>query len=257
MFPEDDLVAIENSTPGTETLESSTQYFYNQGGAQQGPVTFERLKELAATGIIAGSDLVWYEGAAQWTPAHRLPGLEFISASDRTRSWFSRNKALSSVIAALLLIVVCVPIYYVIAESNSFVRELQEKKDRILAEIEAEKDRQLELELANKELEIKIREIEIFAAEDREAKRKHDEWVLEQEKNRRAQRESTDRIIAKQEELAALERAENRRNADLISDSNRDIAAAERERARASEATADAIDRNTDERRKLREEITR
>jgi GYF domain 2 len=53
----------------------SSQWHYSKDGSQHGPVTSQRLKELAASGELAPNDLVWKEGLADWRPAMSLKGL--------------------------------------------------------------------------------------------------------------------------------------------------------------------------------------
>src|SRR5690349_20840663 len=51
------------------------QWWYAHGGEQLGPVSPADLRQLAASGSLAPTDLVWREGMAQWAPASRVKGL--------------------------------------------------------------------------------------------------------------------------------------------------------------------------------------
>ena len=51
-------------------LRMAEQWYYSKGGQQHGPINAEGLKQLAATGQLQPSDLVWREGMAAW---RRLP----------------------------------------------------------------------------------------------------------------------------------------------------------------------------------------
>jgi len=53
----------------------ATQWFYARGGQQQGPVSFEELQQLAASGQVQGGDLVWSEGMSNWSPASSVANL--------------------------------------------------------------------------------------------------------------------------------------------------------------------------------------
>ncbi|MEN6496498.1 MAG: DUF4339 domain-containing protein [Thermoguttaceae bacterium] len=53
----------------------SQHWYYTQGGQRQGPVTSEKLKELAASGQLVPTDLAWKEGMAQWVEAQKVKGL--------------------------------------------------------------------------------------------------------------------------------------------------------------------------------------
>jgi hypothetical protein len=53
----------------------SQQWSYSKAGQRQGPVTTEKLKELAAQGQVAPTDLVWKEGMSQWVEARSIKGL--------------------------------------------------------------------------------------------------------------------------------------------------------------------------------------
>ena len=65
------------------------QWYYVKDGQRQGPVTVETLKELAASGQLVPSDLVWKEGMSQWAEAHKVKGLypaSDVSSSHQTSS---------------------------------------------------------------------------------------------------------------------------------------------------------------------------
>jgi hypothetical protein len=50
-------------------------WYYALNDQRQGPVAFEHLRQLAITGQITPTDLVWCEGMADWQPAHTIAGL--------------------------------------------------------------------------------------------------------------------------------------------------------------------------------------
>lgn len=50
-------------------------WYYAQNGERKGPVSFTRLKVMAAGGWLAPDDLVWRQGAADWMPARDTDGL--------------------------------------------------------------------------------------------------------------------------------------------------------------------------------------
>jgi hypothetical protein len=51
------------------------QWYYAHQGQQSGPVSTEQLRQIAASGQIQPSDMVWTEGMAAWSPAHTVEGL--------------------------------------------------------------------------------------------------------------------------------------------------------------------------------------
>jgi hypothetical protein len=51
------------------------EWFYTQHGQQQGPVAAAQLKQLAVSGKLRPTDLVWKEGMANWVPASATRGL--------------------------------------------------------------------------------------------------------------------------------------------------------------------------------------
>jgi uncharacterized RDD family membrane protein YckC len=53
----------------------ANQWFYARNNQQAGPITWEQLQQLAATGAVAGSDLIWTQGMSTWLPAATVPGL--------------------------------------------------------------------------------------------------------------------------------------------------------------------------------------
>lgn len=50
-------------------------WFYGRSGRSQGPVSWEELKERAAAGEVARTDLVWTTGWAEWRAAGEVAGL--------------------------------------------------------------------------------------------------------------------------------------------------------------------------------------
>ncbi len=52
-----------------------TEWYYAKGDKKHGPVSSKQLKQLARTGELLPTDLVWKEGAADWKPAKLLNGL--------------------------------------------------------------------------------------------------------------------------------------------------------------------------------------
>lgn len=55
-------------------------WHYQKDGQQHGPVPSQQLKELAASGHLLPTDLIWKEGMSDWVPASKLKGL-FIAQS--------------------------------------------------------------------------------------------------------------------------------------------------------------------------------
>lgn len=54
-----------------------TRWYYEKGGERQGPVAEEQLKELAASGQLQPTNLVWRKGMAEWQPARSVNGLDW------------------------------------------------------------------------------------------------------------------------------------------------------------------------------------
>jgi uncharacterized RDD family membrane protein YckC len=51
------------------------QWYYSADGTQQGPISGSQLKQLAASGDLQRSDLIWKEGMADWVRADKVRGL--------------------------------------------------------------------------------------------------------------------------------------------------------------------------------------
>jgi hypothetical protein len=51
------------------------QWYYAHQGQQSGPVSTEQIKQLAASGQLQPSDMVWKQGMAAWSPANTVEGL--------------------------------------------------------------------------------------------------------------------------------------------------------------------------------------
>jgi uncharacterized membrane protein YhaH (DUF805 family) len=55
------------------------QWYYAAGGQQQGPVTVDHLRQLAATGGVQPDTLVWTDGMANWAPLNTTPLFAMLS----------------------------------------------------------------------------------------------------------------------------------------------------------------------------------
>jgi hypothetical protein len=51
------------------------QWYYAQDQKQSGPVTWEKLRELASSGVLEKNDMVWRDGMAEWQKATTVEGL--------------------------------------------------------------------------------------------------------------------------------------------------------------------------------------
>ncbi|HEX9730671.1 MAG TPA: DUF4339 domain-containing protein [Thermoanaerobaculia bacterium] len=54
---------------------SEDLWYYAQGGAQKGPVTFAELREMATSSRLAADDLIWRPGLSGWSPASSVQGV--------------------------------------------------------------------------------------------------------------------------------------------------------------------------------------
>ena len=54
-------------------MSNVAEWFYARGDQQQGPVTLDGLRALAAAGQLVGTDLVWQNGTPDWRPAAEVP----------------------------------------------------------------------------------------------------------------------------------------------------------------------------------------
>jgi hypothetical protein len=50
-------------------------WYYAQNQDRRGPVSFAKLKTIAADGWLRREDLVWHAGMTEWTAAEKVPGL--------------------------------------------------------------------------------------------------------------------------------------------------------------------------------------
>src|SRR5438128_9554773 len=51
------------------------QWHYVRGGKQVGPVSTPELKQLASSGQLLPTDMVWKDGMPSWAPAETIKGL--------------------------------------------------------------------------------------------------------------------------------------------------------------------------------------
>ena len=61
--------------PAAAGFVTDERWHYEQEGERCGPVSFEELRHLAATGQIQADNLTWKRGMAEWTPAGQINGL--------------------------------------------------------------------------------------------------------------------------------------------------------------------------------------
>jgi len=53
----------------------ATDWYYTTKGQREGPVSSQKLRELADLGYLGPNDHVWKEGMADWVPASKVKGL--------------------------------------------------------------------------------------------------------------------------------------------------------------------------------------
>ena len=53
----------------------ANEWHYSKDGQQHGPVSASDLKNLAKSGDLMPTDLIWKEGMAEWKPASNVKGL--------------------------------------------------------------------------------------------------------------------------------------------------------------------------------------
>ena len=53
----------------------ATDWYYSRNAQQLGPVSSSKLKDLAATGELQPTDLIWRDGMSKWMPANTIKGL--------------------------------------------------------------------------------------------------------------------------------------------------------------------------------------
>lgn len=58
-------------------VTATAEWYYSKGGLQHGPVTEEQLRQLAGSGQIQSTDLVWRKGMAEWQQAGSIEGFFF------------------------------------------------------------------------------------------------------------------------------------------------------------------------------------
>jgi hypothetical protein len=68
---------LQENGQGIEIVPTSVggRWHYAQNDGQKGPVTFDELKSLVASGNVDGSALVWTDGMKEWAPANTIAGL--------------------------------------------------------------------------------------------------------------------------------------------------------------------------------------
>lgn len=54
---------------------AEAEWYYTRNNQQQGPVTFEALQSMAASGQVAREDLIWQQGMPNWQPAGQVAGI--------------------------------------------------------------------------------------------------------------------------------------------------------------------------------------
>ncbi len=90
------------------------EWYYARDGQQHGPVNGERLKELATSGKLQPTDLVWREGMAEWAQAGTVKGLLLVTSGGPPPlpSQASSCKRPSSPACGCLLALTCFVFYF-------------------------------------------------------------------------------------------------------------------------------------------------
>lgn len=79
------------------------QWYYDNKGKQQGPVSQEELRELRRRGEIKGTDLIWNESMENWLPYAKV--LEISSISEEAESY--KHKGMMAQLAAQPFDILC------------------------------------------------------------------------------------------------------------------------------------------------------
>ncbi len=71
-------------------------WYYRRNDTQLGPVSVEELRQLAVSGQLSPTDLVWNEGMAEWAPASKVKGLFTTLAPETIPSAIPHNSSPSA-----------------------------------------------------------------------------------------------------------------------------------------------------------------
>lgn len=83
----------EPVSPQLPEQPSISVWYYSKNRQQQGPISEEQLRQLAATGQLQPSDLVWKHGMDQWAEARKLKGILHDKKNRRRAPNKNTNKA--------------------------------------------------------------------------------------------------------------------------------------------------------------------
>ncbi|MEM7785369.1 MAG: GYF domain-containing protein [Planctomycetota bacterium] len=194
LFPESEPIPNgEDETP-SEISSNQTRYFYNDNGNQMGPVSFARLQELANSGRIRSTDLIWYEGAKGWHPASEIKELRFLTDATVTKNWLSQNKPIVAFASFALMILILIPAGYVVSLALSRQNAIDEARNRADRLVTYYTDRAADLqermqELHNEEIEM------ISKAADSEIARKRHAEIQEEKRLTRLEQIKTNQKL--------------------------------------------------------------
>ncbi len=62
-------------TASQETRSMDDKWYYSRGGKQAGPISASEIKQLAASGQLLPTDMLWKDGMPEWVHAARFKGL--------------------------------------------------------------------------------------------------------------------------------------------------------------------------------------
>jgi len=204
LFVEEDI-PIEDAIPQNGQT-ASIQYFYNNAGVETGPITFEKLQQLASDGTLKQNDLIWYEGASDWFPANSLSELKFRTDAKTVSLWFSNNRVMACLLAASILLVLIIPVWYVINKNTTRTRDIAEERQRQMDFRFFVIKEQNELQLEMKKLEIEEKEMLARAADSEIARKRHVENLDEQRKKRAQMAENAAILSNIEHEMTKLNR---------------------------------------------------
>ena len=129
------------SLPATRAINPQVELemdcYYQVDGMQQGPVSMSGIRDLIQAGTLRPDDFVWLEGSPTWLQVQDVPAFGVADHLTRAKSQFHSSPMLVSSVAALCIMLIALPAWFIIAsdrfryqnEADRAARELAEKNE--------------------------------------------------------------------------------------------------------------------------------
>lgn len=214
---------------GLDSVAGNPQCFYSLDGIVHGPIPLSGLQARAHCGQLAPVDYVWIDGSPDWTQAALVPQLVFPTRQATTVSVVRSNVVMISAIAAIALLLLGIPAWYVLGLANQREDE-QTAAETARRDAHEKREQQLKEELARLREDEQLLKQSSELAEERKkelvislaaVEKEYDKWLRQERKDEEVLRQMERANELRARQIAAI----NSQNAILAENQQKQDAA--------------------------------